>query len=272
MIRWIALASVVACFAHAQQPQGPLQRAEAAYLEVDFDGTRNFALQALRAGGHSPQQLVRIYQLLGISSAATNHNDEARDYFVRMLGLDANAQLDSSVPPRLRDGYLEARGIVAARSGQLGVQANLDRAASALRIQLTDTTDMARRVRVHARIEGVAAYGTTDAVARATTIDAFVPGANTADRIEYWIEVLDQFGNQLVLEGNQIEPRVVGRTEIATPVAPVTGGGTTIFEEPWFWTVAGGVLAVAAAVIITAIVVDQRSRIGATTSITIGLP
>ncbi|MCZ7684251.1 MAG: hypothetical protein M5U28_37935 [Sandaracinaceae bacterium] len=108
-----------------------LARAEAAYLEVDFDATHQHALAALRAGGNTPEQLVRVYQLLGIAASALGREDEARDHFVRMLGLDRDAELDASVPPRLRDPFLEARGVWAARTGRLGIQVGLDRARPA---------------------------------------------------------------------------------------------------------------------------------------------
>ena len=247
--------------------QDALAQAEAAYEEVDFDGTYSHALAALRAGGRRPQQLVRIYQLLGISCSALGREDEARDFFVRMLGLDRDAELDASVPPRLRDPYLEARGVWAARQGTLGVSAGLDRARSTLRIEVADPTDMARRVMVYARLEGEAQFTAQDAEARAV-IDIPIAGAASADRVEYYVEVLDEHRNFLIAEGSAFSPRVVGR-ERALGVAPGPAG-PSIVEEPVFWIIVGAVAAVAAAVTI-GVVVDQRSRIGVQSSITIGI-
>lgn len=266
MRAWVgALLLLLPSAAFAQE--SALERAESAYLEVDFDGTYEHALEALRAGGHQPDQLVRIYQLLGTASSALGREDEARDFFIRMLGLDRDAELDASVPPRLRDPYLEARGVWAARQGALRVQAGLDRARSSLRIELADPTDMARRVRVHARLEGEAEYRTHEGEARSVT-DAPVEGAASADRVEYYVEVLDEHGNFLMTSGSAFEPRVVGRERVAGGVAPA--GGPSFFEEPVFWIIAGAVVATAAAVTV-GVVVDQRSRIGAQTSISIGI-
>ncbi|MCC6874044.1 MAG: tetratricopeptide repeat protein [Sandaracinaceae bacterium] len=255
----------------ASAQQTPLQRAEAAYQEIEFAQTQRFALEALRQGGHTPAQLARIYQLLGIAAAALGHQDEARDYFVRMLGIDPDAQLDASVPPRLRDGYLEARGVWAARQGRLGIEVGLNREQSSLRVQLTDPTDLARRVLVHARLEGAAQYGTTNAEAR-SLVDVSVPGADAADRLEYFVEVLDEHGNQLLAEGSAFQPRVVGRTPMQVVTQPGPTAGRTVLEEPAFWIVAAAVAVVAAGVTTSIVVVDQRSRIGGQTSVSIGLP
>lgn len=266
-MRALLLAIVVLAIPVGALAQDPLARAEAAYQEVDFESTYGQALAALRAGGQRPEQLVRIYTLLGISCSALGREDEARDFFVRLLGLDRDAELDASVPPRLRDPYLEARGVWAARQGTLGVAAGLDRARSTLRIEVADPTTMARRVMVYARLEGEAQFVAQEAEARAV-VEVPIAGAASADRVEYYVEVLDEHRNFLIAEGSAFEPRVVGR-ERALGVAP-GAAGASIFEEPVLWIIVGAVAAVAAAVTI-GVVVDQRSRIGAQTSITIGI-
>lgn len=258
------------CAAPAMAQRDPLAAAEAAYLEVDFEGTRNNALLALRAGGKTPEQVVRIYQLLGISSSALGDEDAARDYFVRMLGIDRDAALDESVPPRLRNPYLEARGVWAARQGRLEITAGLDRATSSVRIELTDPTDMARRVRVSTRLEGDAQY-TTQEYAAAAVLGARMEGAAEADRVEYYVDVLDMHGNVILASGTPFSPRVVGRAPAgSTGGGGGGGGGGSFVEEPVLWIVVGAVLAVAAAVTI-GVVVDQRSRIGFQSGVTIGV-
>lgn len=262
----LAMTLALAAAAPALAQDDALARAEAAYLEVDFDATHRHALAALRAGGSTPAQLVRIYQLLGIAASALGRDDEARDHFVRMLGLDRDAELDASVPPRLRDPFLEARGVWAARTGRLGIQVGLDRARSSLRIELSDPSATARRVLVHSRLEGETQFVTQDAEARGA-IDIPVQGAAAADRVEYYVEVLDEHRNVMLAEGSAFEPRVVGRERVA---AGGGGGGPSIVEEPVFWVIVGAVVAVAAGITI-GVVADQRSHIGAQTSITIGI-
>ena len=235
-----------------------LHVAEEAYLDVDFEETRDRSLEALRGGGLRPEELVRCYMLLGVASSALHEEDAARDYFVRMLGIDPDAQLDESVNPQMRDPYLEARGMWAARPGRLEIEAGLDRNTSSVRVELHDPTDMARRVVIAARLEGDAQF-TAAEYAAAATISAPVTGAAGADRVEYYVAILDSYGNTLHVEGSEFEPRVVGR---------MRGGsqGGNLWEEPVFWIIVGAVAVVVAAVAI-GVLVDQRSRIGIQTGV-----
>ena len=52
------------------EPTDPLQAAEQAYGEIDFERTLEHASTALQAGGHAADRLARIYMLLGVSAAA----------------------------------------------------------------------------------------------------------------------------------------------------------------------------------------------------------
>jgi hypothetical protein len=259
------LTLAVALSAEAQS--GALPQAEEAYQNIDFDGVHTHATAALREGGHSRDELIRIYELLGVSASALGREDEARDYFVRMLGLDRDAQLDESVPPRLRDPYLEARGVWAARPGRLALEVNLDRAASALRVQLTDPSQMGARLMVYSRLEGEAQFQPHEGAAQSVT-QVSVPGAAQADRVEYYVELLDQHRNIVLSEGTAFQPRTVGRERLAPGAAAPSG--PSVFEEPAFWIVTVFVLAAAGAVT-GALIADERSRIGAQTGVTIGI-
>jgi hypothetical protein len=260
------------------RPVDPLQAAEEAFTEVDFERTIEQASTALQAGGYTPERLVRIYQLLGVSAAALGDSDGARDFFQRMLAIDAEATLDDSVPPRLRAPFLEARGIVSARRERLGVTVGLARAQASLRVALTDPFEMARSLRVHARVEGTIEYTTVETEASPEVL-APIPGADTADRLEYWIEVLDPYGNQLLVVGTEFEPRVVGRIAVAdlgssssgmSPPSSPPPGGPSILEEPLFWIVTGGVIALGAGIGI-GVAVDSASHVPLRTAATIGL-
>ncbi|MCA9605221.1 MAG: hypothetical protein KC619_06490 [Myxococcales bacterium] len=255
---------LIAVGAQAQSPSH-LREAEEAYLNVEFEQVRDHALEALRGGRLTPDQLVRTYELLGVASSALHETDVARDYFVRMLGIDPDHELDASVNPEMRDPFLEARGMWAARAGRLRIEVGLDRPSSALRISLVDPTDMAQRVRVAARLEGAAEFVTAEHEA-SVEISAPLTGAGDADRVEYWVEVLDMHGNVMLAEGSAFDPRVVGRMRVEGG----GGGGSSFFEEPTFWIIVAAVAAVAIGVTI-GVVVDQRSRIGVQTGISFGV-
>ena len=74
---------LIAVGAQAQSPSH-LREAEEAYLNVEFEQVRDHALEALRGGRLTPDQLVRTYELLGVASSALHETDVARDYFVQV--------------------------------------------------------------------------------------------------------------------------------------------------------------------------------------------
>jgi hypothetical protein len=256
----------------AQAASGALGRAEQAFLDVDFDGTLAAAQEALREGGHTPPQLVRIYQLLGVSSAAVGESERARDFFVRMLAIDPAADLDDTVPPRLRAPFLEARGIVTSRPERLGAEVGLARSQSAVHVALTDPFQLGRTIRVHARLEGTLEFSTREEAAQ-PVVFARLDGAASADRVEYWVELVDPFGNQILLLGSEFEPRIVGR---AVPAqgggggGGRGGGGGDLLSEPWLWIVIG-VVVVGAGVTTGIVLGDQASQLQLHTGVSIGI-
>lgn len=276
----IASITVFASTAAAQRtgrlpPQAidPLEAAERAYLEVDFERTLEHASAALQAGGHAPDRLARVYELLGVSAAALGDADGAREFFERMLAVDPDATLDDTVPPRLRAPYLEARGVVSARADQLGVEVGLDRVRAAVRVALRDPFEMARLIRVHARLEGSAEYSSLESRAQPEVL-APLPGSDSADRVEYWVQVLDAYGNELTTVGSEFEPRTIGRLRAAGapsagPASADTGGGN-ILEDPLFWIIAGGVVLVTGGVL-TGVLVDEASHVPVRTGVSFGL-
>ncbi len=244
--------------------RSPLQAAEAAYMNVDFEAVRDHALESLRRGGLTPEQLVRTYELLGVAHSALRETDAARDYFVRMLGVAPDHELDASVNPQMRDPFLEARGLWAARTDRLSVEVGLNRPASSLRVVLSDPTEMATRIRISARLEGEAQF-TTAEYESVATLNAPVVGAADADRVEYYVEVLDIHGNIMIAQGSAFDPRVIGRMQLQAGE-----DGESFFDGPAFWLILAAV-AVVAGGITAGVIVDQRSRIGVQTGISFGV-
>ena len=272
----VMFALLVASTAHAQGAD-LLETAEHAYGEVDFEGARHDASAAIDAGGLSPTQLVRAYQLIGVSSSALGEAPEARAAFVMMVSIDPDVRLDDTVPPRLRAPFLEARGTVSS-AARLSAEVQLARAYGSLRIVLTDPRELVDRVRIHARVEGqteftMAEFPPTDEIMSRTN------GASSADRIEYWLEGLDLHGNQVLLLGSEFEPLVVGRTAAGDASSGGSGGGDApsgggggggnIFEQPLFWIIVGGVVLVGAAIGV-GFAVDSQSHVGLSTSVRFG--
>lgn len=266
-----ALASVsVAAPAWAQ---GPLADAEEAYLEVDFERTLSEAQGAIDSGELGPSELARAYELLGVSAAALGDADTARDCFLRMLSIDEERQLDDTVPPRLRAPFMEARGELIARADSLSVEVVLARAYSALRVTLNDPFEMIQGIRLHVRVEGGDGAWTIVEEDYEPEIMAGYARAAAADRLEYWLEVLDPRGNRILVRGSEFEPEVVGRPVPAAAGGGGAGdggtpggGGTSIAEEPAFWIVLGAVVAVGAGIGI-GFGVDAASRVSLVTQV-----
>lgn len=243
-----------------------LQEAEAAYVEVDFETTLRAAQTAIDSGELSPSELARAYELLGVSAVALGDPEAAREVFLRMLSIDPERQLDDTVPPRFRQPFLEARGIVSARPDRMAAEVTLARANGAVRLVLVDPYEMVERLRLHMRAEGQVEYETFEAAYAEETMAPFA-AASGEGAVEYWLELIDPRGNQVLVDGTEFSPNVLGARAVGGgggEVAPAPG--RSIFEEPAFWIVVGAVVVVGAGVGI-GVGVDQSSRVNFQTSI-----
>lgn len=266
----------IAAPAAAQGGPDLLRDADDAYSSVDFETARTAAANAIAAGGLSPTELVHAYQLVGVSASALGDAAAAREAFTMMVSIDPDARLDDTVPPRLRAPFLEARGAVSAHS-RMSAEVQLARAYGALRIALVDPLELVSTVRIHSRVEGTVEFASSEHDPDAE-IMARAAGASSADRMEYWLECLDAHGNQLLLVGTEYEPRVVGRTTVASGPGGTGGategggggGGPGVLGEPVFWIIVGGVVLVGAGIGI-GFAVDSQSHVGLQTSVRFGL-
>jgi len=251
-------------FVHRAEAQTPLQQAEAAYVDVDFETTLSASQTAIDSGDLSPGELARAYELLGVSAAALGDAEAAREVFLRMLSIQPDRRLDDTVPPRFRAPYMEASGIVSARPDRMGAEVTLARAHASLRVVLVDPYEMVEGIRLHMRAEGTVEYETFEAPYGAEILVPFGGAAGSAP-VEYWLELIDPRGNQLVVEGSEFAPNVLGaRAAGGGEAAPA---GPSIFEEPIFWIIVGSVVLVGAGVGI-GVGVEQASHANLQTVIT----
>ncbi|MCS6797290.1 MAG: hypothetical protein NZ898_01955 [Myxococcota bacterium] len=232
-----------------QPPPDPLVAAETAYQQVDYESVVQHAAAALAAGGRSPAETARIYQLLGLSAAALDEPERAREAFLRMLALTPDVPVDRSLAPQLRSPWLEARGWWAARTDRLGVRVSWARARRAIRIDLVDPLAMAASVRIRWR-------GGPDGALNEERFEVggalYVPvgDAGRSEPIEVIVEVLDEHGNRLFELGSEDAPEVVpgtGPMAGANAATEALGVGEqqprsddgrshgTMFSSPVFW-------------------------------------
>jgi hypothetical protein len=198
------------------QPSPDLGAVEEAYREVDFEAVKQRSAAAIRAGGHSPAEMVRLEFLLGVSSAALGSPEDARAAFIRLLGMDPSQKLDQELSPRLRSPYLEARGFWSSNRERLTVTARLE--SNTLTIALSDPAKMVNRVQVRIRSAGQDEFLDSVRVARPMLRIALPENAKDRD-IELVVALLDQFGNTVAEQGTQADPVLVRRRGSAAPSA-----------------------------------------------------
>jgi hypothetical protein len=240
-----------------------VQKGVAAYEALDFDG----AVQALNeALGESLTREERIvtFRTLGFAYAALDRPDDARAAFTRLLRIDASAELDRSVAPKVRALFEEARTRLAtgrAEEPTAGVRlpslrptlapAN-PRAGQPLTFTVVHPGGMARSVHLYHRAPGEPSY--SEVSAPPTGADRFeltVPGsAVRAPALEYYVTALDESNVALARAGTLADPL---RVEVAAPPKK------PVYKRGWFWGVLVGSAAVAAAVVAVAVVLTTSS-------------
>ncbi len=212
-----------------------LERAEAAYEQIELEETLVHAVRALREGNNSRRQLARIYELIGIAAAALDRPDQAREAYTRMLALNPDAQVDRNLSPQMRSPFLEARGYWMSRAESLDAQAVYLERRGVVRVTLSDPLDMAEEIVVHVRVGAEVTF--TELRREADeVIEVTIPGAAEAERVEYYVTVIDRFGNRLIDLGSDAEP-FVEREEVA-PGPSGEGGG---ISRRTLWIILGSV-------------------------------
>lgn len=244
MKRFGVLLVLCASFVFSQhaRAQSHLREAEAAYGEIDFERALEEATAALEEGGYSPQDLARIYELIGMAAAASDDEERSRDAYIRLLALTPDAEVDTNLAPRLRSPFMEAKGYWASRTDVLAVEARFVEARQLLRIELVDPLNMATDIIVRSRVAGTAEYEEHNKVA-AASVTINLPDVA---QVEYVVEVLDENGNLIAVLGNDDEPRIAGEAPIVVQgpgEGDVESGGVPV----WLWVGLGVVVAGAAA-------------------------
>lgn len=248
MFRRLSLILAALAIASTASAQTTLDRAENAYSEIDFPRVIELANQALQEGGHSPTEVARIYELIGLSNAAEREEDPAREAYVKMLALRPDAEVDTNLAPRLRGPFLEARGFWASRSTGFALEARVVRARGAIRVELSDPLGMASEIRVLSRDHAAMEPMTETTVPAAPEALVEVAALPDAPQIDYAVQVLDEHGNRLAEIGTEDQPRIFGDAPV---VAPPPGGGDDGDSggiPVWVWVVGGVLVAGAVAV------------------------
>jgi hypothetical protein len=183
----LAIAGAAPAARAGDDATGLLDRARHAIDQVDYEGARKLADQALDQGGLAAADLARAHRLAGEIAAALGDDAGARDHFVRWILLAPDAALPAGASPKLTGPFAAARA-EAGRLGAMRLDLTATRAGNQVTIALggDDPLHLAGRLRVDAG-GGPPAEGPPPEV----EVDAG-PGAFTAT-----VEVLDDRGDVL---------------------------------------------------------------------------
>lgn len=227
---------------------------EQAFVQLEYERAQELARAALGAGGHGPEQTARLYQLLGTSLALLGEEEQSYEAYRRQLAIQPDAEMDRSLSPALRTPFLRARGWWASQASRFGAQVTLGDPGPnrplQLRVQLSDPVQMGASLVIRAR-------ASTDPIFHehvvpadrsvVVSLDDVGVEDQSAPEYLYSLEVRGESGNTLLAVGSDQDPR---RAE--SPRSGAVGGGVggaagpsgpQVWEEWWFWTIIGAVVA-----------------------------
>jgi len=182
-----------------------LESAEHAYQQVDFLTVHDEAQRGLTLGHASPEQVSRLYVLLGTAAAALGQEDEAKKSFILALAITPKMNLDRNLSPKLRGPYLEARGYWEAYRDRLSLSVGSSAAGKRVTVNVVDPAHLGQRVVVYVRAIGKTKYRTLDMAAESTT-SAALPEDLGREGFEYYARLLDEHDNRTVELGNAASP------------------------------------------------------------------
>ena len=238
-------------------PEADLSAAEQAYVDLDFEKSNTLADAVVKRGGLTHGQLVRAYEVLGRTHAILNHDEAARDAFVKLLTYSPSEKEDRNLPPRVTVRMEEARGVLEGYPSQPGIEVTASLVpgdGGVLRVTTRDPTHVVQKVLVGWRW-GTAGEFSTDAPVVGEGIEVPLSSAPPgASRLDYYADALDDRGDVVFEVGNAVAPKTalvpVPPAPPPQPPSPLFGptegaharSGKSVFASPVFWAVAGAVV------------------------------
>jgi tetratricopeptide (TPR) repeat protein len=270
-MRWaLALILLTATFAAAPaaaQRNPLIQRGQEEYDELRYDEALQTLSAALVRSGNTDNDLARIYRLLAFTYLALRREEEAAGAYRHMLPLAPDFVPGDDVSPRVRE-FFNRVAQEWEQAGRPGTgppppieirhrsPARAERNTEvALTTELDDPAGRAASVVVAYRQGSDAVFTRREAESTDAGWVATIPASDVRPPlIEYYIEVLDAQGLPLAARGDVAAP-----LRIAVP-AP---GGGEVWQEWWFWTIIGVV--VAGGIVAAVVIADQLGQQGPNT-------
>ncbi|MBA2544609.1 MAG: tetratricopeptide repeat protein [Deltaproteobacteria bacterium] len=237
----VVIAIVLAGLGSARADSPKLAEARAAIDQVRYDDAQRLLVDALAAGGHSPEDVRLIYQLAASTAVVLGQRELGEQYYRRWLALDPAAKLPDGSSPKLADAFVAAQAYMAAH-GRLTVRAK------------------PRGSQVDVIVESDPLHMAAAASADATRV-ALVDGRATLTATRA-IAILDERGNQLVVLDVPVEltgpATSTGPTVAPRPVRDVLPPSRPLSRRWTTWAVPSAAFLLAGAILGTLAITQQE--------------
>lgn len=245
-----------------------LRAAFEAYEELRFNDALRLIEAALRQPS-SREDLLRLYELQGLTHAFLGAWRRARLPFRHVLMLDPEHTLPDTVAPRFHEFLAETKarfasaGWLAAENATPPPRPQDDLAFFVLHIT-NDPLGLVSFVRFGYRREAAAQWNERELPSGPTTkiaIDDIPKGGS----VDYAWTLLNEHGGQLAQIGTRVEPLRVSAAEPVTAATQSGGLHEDLSAEPplwkrwWLWAVVGGVI-LAGATTVAAVALAPPAR------------
>ncbi len=176
----------------------PLKSAERAYQELEFDKAEKLYLQALTEPA-TREERIATYRGLGLARAFMGQTSEARGSFEKLLLLNPEAKIDSSMGPKIGKPFEAARKALGARKNALTVERSPDGSVSA---RLVEQVPLSKEYSLSARPAGAVEFVSVTVGADQPIKMAFEP----TQALEVYAESRDAHQGVLYSRGSATSP------------------------------------------------------------------
>jgi len=212
----VLLAAAMPGLARAQQAAAGLRAAEARLEVLDFQGARALAQEALGVGDAGPEEVVRIYALLGQTLAAVGETASAREALQALLLLAPRFEYPPGTSPRVTGPLAQVR---TAHPGPLQVRVDSSVGPRGAVRTVAQVSGDSR-----ALVSGMRLYTLQGGQFLARTLPGSFPLETvwqcSASTCPYFVAFLDAHGNEVFRRGSPYAAMLVkGAAEARAPVA-----------------------------------------------------
>jgi hypothetical protein len=246
--RWalVALALVaVPAAARAEQSGDELERARRLLASMNYRAACQEFRRAVEAGGLELEQLTEAYGGVAECSAALRRPDEAREAFVRLLGIAPARGVSNTSSPLLREPYEAAMSFWAGKrrpAVSFDASTNATRGAELLLepvVERGPIPELAASVALFVRQPDGTFAPTPVVDGRAALGPAALEGRES---VAVYLALLDDHGNVTALAGSATEPieiDLAGSAGDSEATREHAGGARRLARRWWFWTAIG---------------------------------